>query len=113
MFAKELGAIRMSVTIDGTEHELKVKPGDLVAFEQHFGRSLFEMRDKNGDIIDPALAEAKPELVASGVGLTEVTFLAWRAARRADLFDGDLEAWLDFFDDLDFGEATEAKPDPT
>lgn len=113
MLAQALNNIRLSVTVDGAEHQLKLKPGDLAAFEEHFDRSLFDLRDADGNPVDPALAEAKPELVVNtGFGMRELAFLSWRAVKRDGIFDGSLEEWLDAMDDIGF-DTPEGSDPPT
>lgn len=94
MLKETLAALDLRVTIGDEVHQPKLKAGDMVRFEQHFGRSLMDgvEVDKDG--------------TPSGFkfGMTELFFLAYTALHRTGEFDGDFDAFVDVVDDVDVGE---------
>lgn len=82
MLKETLAALNLTVEVDGVTHEVRLKPGDMVRFEQHFGRSLFT---ESGEV---------------AFGVTELSFLAFAALRRTKVFDGDFDAFVDVLDDV-------------
>lgn len=91
MLKETLSALDISVTVGGAVHKPTLKPGDMVRFEQHFGRSLF--------------AGADPDNPGSvSIGFTELLFLAFTALRREGKYDGDFDSFVDVVDDLEVGD---------
>jgi hypothetical protein len=91
MLKETMAALDLVVDLDGQTYRPKLKPGDMVRFEQHFGRSLLDgvVLDDNGD--------------PTGIkfGITELFFLAFTSLRREGHFDGDFDAFCDRVDDVE------------
>lgn len=98
MLRETLAALRLNVTIGDKTHDVSLKPGDLVRFEEKFDRSLMESVDVDDD--------GNP--VAMRFGITELMFLAWCGAKRDGLTLSDFDGFLDECDDVDVGEPDEA-----
>jgi hypothetical protein len=94
MLRETLAALRLKVTIGETTSEVGLKPGDLVRFEAHFDRSLFDSVDVD--------AEGQP--VGMKFGVSELMFLAWCGAKRAGLTALDFDGFLDELDDVEMAE---------
>jgi hypothetical protein len=63
--------------VDGTVHEIRVLPLDIVRMERHYGVGLAKLAN-NGDM------------------LTEhVMFMAWSALTRLGIWSGDLESFIE------------------
>ena len=92
MLREILAALDLKVEIDGQTFTPRLKPGDMVRFEQHFGRSL--IGDGNSEVT---------------FGVTELFYLAFLACKREGRFDGDFDAFCDTVDDVDMDGGT---PDP-
>lgn len=94
MLRETLAALQLQVTIGDNTHDVSLKPGDLVRFEEKFDRSLMDSveTDENG------------EPVGMKFGFSELTFLAWCGAKRQGLTDTDFEGFLDELDDLELGD---------
>lgn len=89
MLSEAFANLALTVTYAGARHEVRIKPGDLVRFEEHFGRALFDL-------------DADGEVTAGKFGVTELSFLAFCALRRAGIVD-DFDVFLDDLDDIDVG----------
>ena len=87
MLREILAALDLKVEIDGQTFTPRLKPGDMVRFEQHFGRSL--IGDGNSEVT---------------FGVTELFYLAFLACKREGRFDGDFDAFCDQVDDVSVGE---------
>ena len=75
--------MRLLVTVDdGTEHEVTVKVGDLVAFERMYGISFGEVDTDNPRI-------------------EYVLFLGWKACKRLGLTELEFDEWLDRVDGVE------------
>jgi hypothetical protein len=97
MLKETLAALNLTVEYDGERRDVRLKPGDMVRFETHFGRSLFDGADLN---------EAG-EPVGLKFGLTELFYLAFCALRREGVVD-DFDVFCDKVDDVDVGEGAAA-----
>lgn len=95
MLAETLAALQLTVTLAGTAHEIRLRPGDLVRFETHFGRSL---------------VTGEGQSVAFGV--TELMFLGWCGCKRDGLTSADFDGFLDEVDDVDVATADVPKVTP-
>lgn len=103
MLKETLAALDLRVDLNGQSFTPRLKPGDMVRFEQHFGRSLLD-----GVTLDD---EGNPTSMTFGV--SELFFLAFAAMRREGLFDGDFDAFCDAVDDVEAGGGDAApKDDP-
>lgn len=97
MLKATLAALALEVTVGDKVHRPALKPGDLVAFEQHFERSIVTAE---GD---------------ATFGVTEMMFLGWAALHRTGDFEGDFDTFCQTVDDIDLkGEpAGKEGPGPT
>ena len=82
--------MKMAVTINDTQHEVPIKPADLVAFERKYAVSW--------------------EAVQEAPKIEYMFFLAWNASRRTGLTEDDFGTWLDQVDDLDPIEEAPLEP---
>ena len=103
MLKETLAALDLTVDLNGQEHTPKLKPGDLVRFEQHFSRSLMDGVELDDD--------GNP--VGFKFGLTEMFFLGFTALVREQKFDGDFDAFCDRVDDVSVGEGESVPLDAT
>lgn len=86
MLKDTLSALDFTVVIGEAKHRPQFKPGDLVAFEQHFGRSLVS---PNGE---------------ATFGITEMMFLSWAALHRSGVVAEDFDAFCGVVDDIEVGD---------
>ena len=93
-----LAALRLVVTIDDRPRKIRLRPGDLVRFEEKFDRSLMESVETDADGVP----------VGMKFGITELMFLAWCGAKRDGLTDQDFDGFLDEVEDVEVGEPDEA-----
>lgn len=91
MLKETLAALALEVTLGDEVLRPQLRPGDLVAFERHFGRSLIT-----------ADGEAQ-------FGLTEMCFLGWSALHRTGGYDGDFDQFVNDVDDIDLAGDPEGK----
>lgn len=70
--------MRLIITINGVQHEVTPKPGDLVRFERQY------------DVAASTLDE--------NARLEYVFFIAWCAMKRIGTFTGEFEEFLDLAD---------------
>ena len=92
MLRETLSALRFDVTIGEDTQTVSLRPGDLVRFEEKFGRSIMGELDDNG--------EPQP----TKFGLTELMFLSWCGAKRAGMTDLDFDAFVDEDIDVDMAD---------
>lgn len=98
MLRETLAALRLVVTIGDKDHKVRLRPGDLVRFEEKFDRSL----------MDSVELDDEGQAVGMKFGMTELMFLAWCGARRDGITKLDFEGFLDELDDVAVGEPEEA-----
>jgi hypothetical protein len=107
MLKETLAALDLRVELNGQMYRPKLKPGDMVRFEQHFGRSLMDG------------AEVAPDGTTTGFkfGMSELFFLAFAALKRQGDFDGDFDDFCDQVEDVDLAQgkadASAGTPSPT
>jgi hypothetical protein len=124
MLKETLEAIRLEVTVDGTKYEGDLRPGDLVRYEEHFGKSMLGGLD-NKDLAklqdeDPAnpSPEAVETLTGLGLGMIEMFYLGFLSVRRQVTF-ADYDDFLDRVEDIgigakdDTGKAVAPAPSPS
>lgn len=70
--------MQLLVTLDGVEHSVTPKPGDLVRFERQYDMSASTLDDDTR--------------------LEYVFYIAWCALKRTGVFAGDFEEFLDLAD---------------
>lgn len=93
MLRETLEAIDIVVSMEDRKFRPALKPGDLVRFEQHFGRSLVNATGE------------------TTFGVTDMMFLAWSGMKREGDTELDFDAFCDQVDDIDLGEP--GKDDPS
>lgn len=98
MLRETLAALQLKVTIGDKTHDVSLKPGDLVRYEEKFNRSLIDSVDVDDDGLPTGIR----------FGVTELMFLAWCGAKRAGLTSNDFDGFLDEVDDVEVGEPEEA-----
>jgi hypothetical protein len=100
MLRETLAALQLKVTIGDRTEQVPLKPGDLVRYETHFGKSLTDgvQIDENGEVL------------GAQFGLTELSYLAYLGAKRAGMVNGDFDGFLDVMDDIEIDGAE--KPGP-
>ena len=98
MLRETLAALRLKVTIGDKTHDVSLKPGDLVRYEEKFDRSLMDSVEVDDD--------GQPTGMRFGV--TELMFLAWCGAKRDGITAQDFDGFLDEVDDVEVGEPDEA-----
>ncbi len=98
MLRETLAALRLKVTIGNNTHDVTLKPGDLVRFEEKFDRSLMDSVEVDDD--------GQP--IGMRFGVTELMFLAWCGAKRDGITSHDFDGFLDEVDDVEVGEPDEA-----
>ena len=98
MLRETLAALRLKVTIGDVTHDVTLKPGDLVRFEEKFDRSLMDSVEVDDD----------GQAVGMRFGVTELMFLAWCGAKRDGITTQDFDGFLDEVDDVEVGEPDEA-----
>lgn len=92
MLKKMLAAIDLTVELGGQTYHPELRPGNLVHFEGHFGRSLI---DANGE---------------TAFGLTELMFLGWSAMKRDGTFSEDFDAFCEQVEDVDLAGEDPKEP---
>ena len=108
MLSEALAGLQLKVTVDGTPHKGDLRPGDLVRFEDHFGKPVFGDGDpetveklRGEDPANPS-PEAQALLAKVGLGMKEMFYLAYLATRRTvDYVDYD--DFLDRVEDIAIG----------
>ena len=98
MLRETLAALRLKVTIGDKTHDVTLKPGDLVRFEEKFDRSLMDSVEVDDD----------GQATGMRFGVTELMFLAWCGAKRDGITSQDFDGFLDEVDDVEVGEPDEA-----
>ena len=98
MLRETLAALRLKVTIGTETHDVSLKPGDLVRFEEKFDRSLMDSMEVD--------VHGKP--TGMRFGGTELMFLAWCGSKRQGLTEADFDGFLDELDDVEVGDGDEA-----
>ena len=98
MLRETLAALRLKITIGNNTHDVTLKPGDLVRFEEKFDRSLMDSVEVDDD----------GQATGMRFGVTELMFLAWCGEKRDGITSQDFDGFLDEVDDVEVGEPDEA-----
>jgi hypothetical protein len=114
MLQEALAGLRLKVTVDGTVYDSDLRPGDLVRYEEHTGRSLFGLNGDDAEKAQQALdrdtdegtAEAAAIVGRLGLGMSDLFYLAYLGVRRQATF-ADFDDFLDRVSDIAIGAEEE------